>query len=146
MAVHTDISSAADVREVIDAWAAALRAKDADGVISHQTPDFVQFALAPPLQASALDRSGLDEWFASWRGRIEYEIRDQSITAGDQLAFCHSLNRMAGTSLGGEKTDLWFRQTMCFCKLGDEWKITHEHDSVPFYMDEEARAAIDLEP
>ena len=82
MAVHTDISSVADVREVIDAWAAALRAKDADGVISHQTPDFVQFALAPPLRASALDRSGLDEWFASWRGRIEYEIRDQSITAG----------------------------------------------------------------
>ena len=46
----------------------------------------------------------------------------------------------------GEKTELWFRHTMGFRKIGNEWKIAHEHESVPFYMDGSFRAAIDLQP
>lgn len=135
----------AEVREVIDAWANALRAKEAGGVTALQTEDIVQFALAPPLRAEALDRDRLEEWFSSWQGRIDYEIRDQRITAGEDVAFSHSLNRMRATTTDGDETELWFRQTMCLRKLGGKWRIAHEHDSVPFYMDD-ARAAIDLEP
>jgi len=64
----------AEVQEVIDEWANAVRAKNADRVVSLQTDDFVQFGLAPPLRAEALDRNGLEEWFSSWRGQIDYEI------------------------------------------------------------------------
>jgi PhnB protein len=135
----------AQVREAIDGWANALRGKDAAGVVSLQTEDFVQFALAPPLRAEALDRRGLEDWFSSWEGPIDYEIHEQKITTADDVAFSHSLNRMRATTTDGEQTDLWFRQTLCFRKLGAGWKIAHEHDSVPFYMDD-ARAAIDLEP
>jgi ketosteroid isomerase-like protein len=31
--------------------------------------------------------------------------------------------------MDGQHTDLWFRQTMCFRKVGGEWRIAHEHDS-----------------
>jgi PhnB protein len=143
-AVATSIVEA-EVREVIDSWANALRDKDAPGVISRQTEDFVQFALAPPLQAEALDRKGLQDWFSSWEGTIDYEIRDQTVTAAEHVAFSHSLNRMRATTTDGEQTDLWFRQTLCFRNVEGEWKLAHEHDSVPFYMDD-ARAAIDLAP
>jgi PhnB protein len=136
----------ADVRAVIQDRASALRAKDADRVVARQTPDFVQFALAPPLRATALDRTGLEDWFSSRQGPINYEIRDQRITAGERVAFSHSLNRMTATTTNGKRTHLWFRQTMCLCKIGKEWKIAHEHDSVPFYMDEDASAAIDRKP
>lgn len=67
------------------------------------------------------------------------------ITTAEDVAFWHSLNRMRATTTDGEQTDLWFRQTLCLRKVGGEWRIAHEHDSVPFYMDE-ARAAIDLTP
>jgi ketosteroid isomerase-like protein len=36
--------------------------------------------------------------------------------------------------------------TLCFRKIDGEWRITHEHESVPFYMDGSVRAAVDLEP
>jgi PhnB protein len=134
-----------ELREVIEGWADALREKDATGVLSHQTEDFVQFALAPPLRAEALDRQGLEDWFSSWEGPIDYEIRDQTITTADDVAFSSSLNRMRATSTDGEQTDLWFRQTLCFCKVSGTWKLAHEHDSVPFDM-EDGRAAIDLKP
>ena len=36
-------SSEAQVRSVVEAWAKAMRAKDADGVVAHWADDLVQF-------------------------------------------------------------------------------------------------------
>ena len=115
-----------------------MRAKDAASVVSHYAADNVKFILAPPLQYTRdnpFDKKGLEEWFSSFEGPIEYENRDLHITAGDDVAFCHSLNRMMATTTKGSKVDLWFRQTLCFRKIDGRWRITHEHSSVPFYMD-----------
>jgi predicted dithiol-disulfide oxidoreductase (DUF899 family)/ketosteroid isomerase-like protein len=139
----------AQIRAVIDDWAGALRGKDADGVVAHHAPGAVLFTLAPPLQhtGSAADgRKGLKEWFATWRGPLGYDIRDLRVSVGDGVAFAHSLNHMTGAKTTGENVDLWFRDTMCFRRISGEWKITHEHESVPFYMDGSVRAATDLEP
>jgi PhnB protein len=135
----------ARVRAVIDDRARALRAKDTAGVLHHHAPGFVQFSLAPPLTSTA-DREELEAWFATWRGPLGYEVHHLSVTAGDDAAFSHSLNRMSGTKVDGEKPSLWFRDTLGFRRIGGEWKITHEHESVPFYMDGSFKAAIDLTP
>ena len=139
----------AQIRLAIENWAKALRNKDADGVISHYTTDLVHFSLAPPLQyagAAAQNKKRLEEWFSTWQGPLEYEVEDLLIKASDSVAFSHSLNRMSGTNSDGSKRQLWFRLTLCFEKIDGQWKIAHEHDSVPFYMDGSARAALDLEP
>ena len=47
-------SSEAQVRSVVEAWAKAMRAKDADGVVAHWADDLVQFDLAPPLRTLAM--------------------------------------------------------------------------------------------
>lgn len=142
-------SDEARIGSIIDDWARAIREKDADRLLSHNTPDFVQFSLAPPLEYvadNARDTKSLKEWFATWEGPVDYEIHDLRIRAGEKVAFSYSLNRMSGTKADGERSTLWFRVTLCFEKIDDDWKIAHEHDSVPFYMDGSARAAIDLEP
>ena len=136
----------AQIRALIEDWAKALRVKDVDGVMAHYAPDHVTFDLAPPLISSGADANGLKAWFATWRGRLGYESRDLKITAGDDAAFCHSLNRLSGTKTDGEKADVWFRLTLCFRKTGGKWRIAHQHESVPFYMDGSYRAAVDLEP
>ena len=135
----------AEVQAVIEDWADAIRTKDAKRVVAHGTAEFVQFSLAPPLVADT-NIEGLEQWFATWRGLIDYGMRDLRITAGDDVAFAHSLNRMRGTRTSGEATDVWFRHTMCLRKVGGEWKIAHEHESVPFYMDGSMKAALDLKP
>jgi PhnB protein len=135
-----------EIRAVIDDLAHAHRAKDSGGVVRHQAPGFVQFSLAPPLISTAADARGLEEWFATWRGPLGYEVRELRVTAGDDVAFCHSLNRLTGTKVDGETPDIWFRVTLCFRRIGGAWKIAHEHESVPFYMDGSYRAAVDLKP
>jgi PhnB protein len=132
------------IRTVIDAWAAAIRKKDAGGVVSHHGPDFVHFSLAPPLQSTTTDAKGLEKWFAGWRGAIGYEVHDLNITAGDDVAFSSSLNRLSGTTVDGETSGIWFRHTLGLRKIAGAWKIVHEHESVPFYMDGSFKAAVDL--
>jgi PhnB protein len=119
---------------------------DQNRVVRHHAPEFVHFSLAPPLVVNEPDAKALQAWFATWQGPLVYELRDLTITAGDAMAFCHGLTRLAGTKIDGQKNELWFRQTLCLRTVADTWKITHQHDSVPFYMDGSLKAAVDLRP
>lgn len=126
-----------------------LRNKDASSVVECYASENVMFVMSPPLQftpENAPGKNGLEQWFAGWDGPIEYETRDQKITANDEIGFSSSLMRMHGTKTDGEKVDMWYRNTFCFCQIDGEWKIVHQHESVPFYMDGSARAAVDLKP
>jgi PhnB protein len=134
------------IRAMLQDWVNAIRAKDADAIVSCQSEPFVHYSLAPPLLSTASDKKGLNDWFDTWEGPLGYEIHDLSITLGDGAAFCTSLNRLSGTKVGGAKNSLWLRLTLGLRKIDGEWKIVHEHESVPFYMDGSFRAAVDLEP
>ena len=138
----------AQIRDLIDRWVTALRAKNADELLSCYAADVVSFDLAPPLQyvGTAALRKSLAEWFSTFRGPIGYEMRDLSITAGDDVGFCRSLNRLTGTRTDGEKTDVWVRATVGCRRIDGRWLISHEHASVPFYMDGSGKAAVDLKP
>ena len=136
----------AQIRAVVEEWAGAIRAKDVAGVVRHHAPGFVHFSLAPPLISTASDRKGLEAWFATWQGLLGYELRDLTVTAGEDVAFSHSLNRLSGTTTEGEKSSIWFRHTLGFRRIGSAWKITHEHESVPFHMDGSFKAAVELTP
>jgi ketosteroid isomerase-like protein len=91
----------------------------------HYAPDIVAFDLALPLQyrGAGTYRKNWEEWFPTFRGPIGYEIRDLSIAANEDLAFCHSFNRITGTRTDDEKTDVWVRATVCCRKLDGQWKI-----------------------
>ena len=101
---------------------------------------------APPLQADAPLKKSLEEWFQTFRGPIGYEIHNLKITVGGDVTFCHSLNRISGQRTNSEDTDIWVRETIGLRKIDGRWLITHEHESVPFYMDGSNRAAVDLKP
>lgn len=128
----------------------ALRAKDSKGVIGNFAEESVMFLLAPPLQfktgENAPGINGIEEWFETFEGKITYEVKEFTVTTGETTAFCHSLNRITGSRKNGEETDIWVRETLGLKKVEGVWKITHQHQSVPFYMDGSAKAAINLKP
>lgn len=130
------------IRAVIADRAAAMHDRDAERFVSHYAPRITKFDLAPPLAyqgREARDAEALRAWFSSHPGGpVGYEIRDLAVTVGGDVAFCHSL-----TQLGGA---LWFRSTLGLHKIGGGWRITHEHNSTPFYMDGSDKAALDLQP
>jgi uncharacterized protein (TIGR02246 family) len=136
------------IRKLIDDWGKALRAKDIDGMMSHYAPDILLFDLAPPLRYVGADayRNNWEEWLPTIEGPVGSEHRDLSITAGEDVAFCHGLHRISGKKTGEEQFETWVRVTVCLRKIDGEWMVVHEHVSVPFYMDGSFRAAVDLAP
>ncbi|HZB49670.1 MAG TPA: SgcJ/EcaC family oxidoreductase [Mycobacteriales bacterium] len=139
-----------EIRELLTALEPAMREGDAERVVARYSPDAVKFDLAPPLRlsgAEVTDAEGLRKWFAEKGGSVDYRVTDLVVTAGADIAYAHSLNRMADPAPDGSpRFELWFRATYCLRKRDGRWLITHEHNSTPFYMDGSFAAALDLRP
>ncbi len=139
-------AAVAEIRAVIEDWADALRQKDAKRVVAHGAPDCVVFSLAPPLKSSDAGEAGLEQWFSTWRGPLGYRLEDLDISAGGDVAFVSMLTELSGEKVDAGKISVWFRQTLGLKRLPAGWKIAHQHESVPFYMDGSFKAAVDLNP
>lgn len=128
-----ETAAEARIRELIESFAAAFRAKDIDGVMSLFAPTILSFDLAPPLRCVGADalRKHWEATFAALQGPVAYEIHDLAIEVSDRLAFSRSLNRMRGTLPDGRTTERWLRWTVCFHLIDGRWQATHEHVSVP---------------
>jgi uncharacterized protein (TIGR02246 family) len=137
----------AAIRELINGFVTAIRVKDINGVMSVFDPEVVSFDLGPPLQHGGGEtfRKRWQELFELYESSIDYEVRDLSITAGDDVAFSHSLNRVSGTMKDGRKSDRWLRWTACYRRTNDKWLIVHEHVSVPADV-RNGKAMLDLKP
>jgi ketosteroid isomerase-like protein len=147
MATANNETPAAEIRALIDERLKAVQNKNAEGLVAHTASDVLTFDIVKPLQnvGAAAVKKRAQEWFASYDGPMGYEIRDLEITAGADVAFCHFLNHVTGTSNDGKQIDMWWRATAVFCKVEGQWMLTHEHDSVPFDM-ESGLASLDLQP
>jgi ketosteroid isomerase-like protein len=142
-----DFADEADIRRLFDGWAEAIRAKDIDASLHHYSPEIVAFDVINPLQYVGLEtlRTRLRDWFSSFEGRIGYENRELSIAAGQHVAYGHSLNHVNATTREGHTLDMWWRATVCFCKIDGEWTVTPLHTSVPFDT-ATGNASLDLKP
>jgi ketosteroid isomerase-like protein len=103
----------AELRTLLEQTSAAVRAKDAAALISRYAADVVAFDVVDPLQYRGRDevKRRAEEWLASWRGPIRFEMRDLVFSVSAESAFCHSLNHVAGTKKDGEDLDMWWRAT-----------------------------------
>lgn len=138
------------LRTLIEDRAAAIRAKDAARATAPYAPDTVMFVLMPPSQPkphdNAPNQSGVSEWFASFQGPIDCESRDLRITTSPEAAFAHHLLHISGVRPDGQPANYWLRETLGFRHLDGRWQITHQHQSVPMYLDNTGRPALDLHP
>jgi ketosteroid isomerase-like protein len=90
----------------------------------------------------------MENWadvFTVYQRPLGYEIRDLTITVGDNVALGHSLNRISGTLNNGNQADYWVRWTGCFQKIDGTWLIVHDQVSVPVDV-ASGRALLTLQP
>jgi len=137
----------AQIRKLMDDRVKAVRTKDVDASTSNLAPDMLSFDVVNPLQRIGIEssRKRAEEWFSSFQGQIDHEIRDLIITAGDDVAFCHGLSHVSATRTDGGQLDMWWRTTVCFRKTDGNWMVTHEHNSVPFDV-KSGNASLGLTP
>jgi len=122
----------AQIRGLIERWAAAVHAGDLDGVLADRTADIVMFDVPPPHDGVR----GLDDYRATWPPFFEwqasgamFEIVRLDVTAGEDVAFAHALLR-CGTPDGLESDPTRrLRLSIGLRKEGGRWVVAHEHHS-----------------
>lgn len=138
------------IRELKENLTKSIRQKDVVGAMAPFAERTVMFVLAPPLRfitgENAPGANGIADWFSTFVGEIGLDYQELAITASGDVAFCHSLEHLTGIRTDKTKTDLWFRETLGLQKVNGAWQITHQHQSVPLYMDKNGQAATDLTP
>ena len=142
-ATTTAATDEARIRDRIDEWARALRAKDIEALMTIYDPDMVTYDLMPlqTLGANAY-RKNFEAWFGSVQGGIDYTIHDLRLATSQDVAFCHYVGHVRCTRTTGEQTDYRVRATMGLRKTNGRWLVTHEHVSLPFPTMQAMRAAL----
>ena len=143
---NADAADQIAIRAIFGDRTNALYGKVADLALKHLAPDAVSYDLAPPLRYLGADKAAMEKWFATWDGPIGWSMGDLDVMVGGDIAFAHGLGHMTGIKTDGEQVDLWTRVTVGFRRIDGTWKITHQHNSVPFLMDGSYKAAVDLKP
>ena len=144
---HQSSRDEADIRALIETVNQAHHNKDAAVIVAPYARDAAIFDLAPPLSHEGMDLQQKKAWLETWEGPVDRESRDFNITVSGDFAFCHGFYRLSGTpKAAGRPISFWMRATVCLVRDRGGWRIVHEHESVPFYMDGSLRPAFDLKP
>ena len=130
---EADSDDEAAVRDVIEAWADAVRRRDYAGILRSHSSDFVMFDVPPPFKSVGLDayRKTWDLFFSWSNEPVRFEIHEMDIAAGREVAFAVASMGCAEPGSGGKPEPLDFRLTICLKKIDGRWMIVHEHHSVP---------------
>ncbi len=137
------------LRDLVDRFAEAVRARDVKALVGFYVKDVVAFDLVGPLAHRGLEavKRRAEEWLAQFEGPLGYEVRDLrlDVRENEDIAFSSSLNGIDGRAKDGRNVKMWIRVTVGYRKLAGEWRIVHEHVSVPFDM-KTMKAELDLKP
>lgn len=126
-----NLSNEEQIRTLVERWAKAIRDNNIEGVLAHHTDNVVMFDAIPPLQSQGMEayKEAWGHFFdMSQGGDRAFNLRELKITAGDHVAFCHSLVDIE---------DFTVRLTLGLRKVAGEWLIAHEHHSAPGDVEEE---------
>lgn len=137
------------IRALLKQWQEAFRDRNAAAVMAVYAPEdqLVAFDVVPPLAllGRAAYRKSYEDFFAMFTGPLHVELRDVRIVAGGDVAFLHCFDHIAGTLQSGEDFGIWLRVTCGLRRVGGQWRIMHDHVSVPTNF-ETGMAVLDAVP
>ncbi len=124
----------AEIRRLIAAWSAALEAKDVDAMTADYLPDAIMFDAIPPYKTvgKAAIREAWVNCLPYFPEKFKSEHRDISVHVSGDLALVHGLHHFVPTPADDPLGQNWMRVTIGYRRVDGNWKVVHEHISVPF--------------
>jgi ketosteroid isomerase-like protein len=130
-----NVTSESHIKALLEAWADAVRRHDVPAILAYHEPDMVMFDLPPPLQCRGIKayEQTWDLFFRYNKPGTAFEFQELAVTAGQDVAFAVAIMHCGpGASPNPKDKDgFLFRLTVGLRKVGGDWRITHEHHSVP---------------
>jgi uncharacterized protein (TIGR02246 family) len=132
-AISNEGTNGGEIRTLVENWASAVRRRDYDGILRHHGHDLLMFDVPPPLQSKGLEayKRTWELFFAASRDPVVFDIVDMSVVAGSDVAFAAAIVRCSESDPSGAQPDLTVRLSIGLRKIDGDWKIVHEHHSIP---------------
>jgi uncharacterized protein (TIGR02246 family) len=123
------------IKALLEAWAEAVRRHDIRAILAHHDPDMVMFDLPAPLQCKGIEayEKTWDLLFRYHKPGTAFDFEELNVTAGQDVAFVSAIMRCGpdSSSNPADKDGFLFRLTVGLRKVDGDWRIAHEHHSVP---------------
>ncbi len=122
-----------DIKALINSWAKAVRDEDRAAIRAGHDAGILMFDVPPPFRVQGLEAymATWETFFDSAEKPVAFDFSDVRITAGSDVAFATATGHCVAIDSDGHREPLKFRLTMGFRKIDGEWRITHEHHSLP---------------
>ena len=125
----------ARIKALLESWADAVRRHDLPAILAHHARDIVMFDLPPPLQCKGIEayQQTWDLMFRYHKPGAAFDFRELAITAGADVGFAVAIMWCGpdSSSNPADSAGFLFRLTVGLRKVDGDWRITHEHHSVP---------------
>ena len=134
MLEHADTEESR-IKTLLEAWADAVRRHDVPAILAHHETDMVMFDVPLPLKCTGIaayeQTWGL--FFRYHKPGAAFDIQELAVTAGQDVAFAVAIMRCGpdSSSNPADKDGFLFRLTVGLQKVDGDWRIAHEHHSVP---------------
>lgn len=123
------------VLQILDAYKAAVNAKDVDVFVSLYAPDLIAFDLWGEWSYRGIEawRKMVTAWFGSLGDEsVVVEMDKAQVIAEPQLAVVSAFVTFKGISAEGQELRaMQNRFTWVLKNRAGEWRIVHEHSSAP---------------
>jgi len=124
------------IQQLAVQWAAAVANQNMEQIMAFYADELIAFDAVAQLQftGKAAYKTHWQKCMEFCTGHTAFELKDLTIQQNDQLAFSHALVYCEGSNEKGETQGCWMRLTQGWQKQQGQWRIIHEHFSVPFDM------------
>ncbi len=139
-----------EIERLVSDWSRAVEAKDAEKIVANYGPDTVLFDAIPPGRTVGAREIGRiwAECLPHFPQKFRSEHKDLTIHVDGDLAIVYGLHHFVPEPADHPAGATWMRITVVFRRVVGNWRVIHEHVSIPFdpmtsaavFLDSEANA------
>jgi len=124
----------AEIRRLIAGWSQALEAKDVVALTADYAPEVVMYDAIPPYKTVGAEaiRQIWSSCLPFFPEKFQSEHRDLVIHVDGDVALVHGLHHMIPIPADHPCGQSWLRITVGYRRIDGQWKVVHEHVSIPF--------------
>jgi uncharacterized protein (TIGR02246 family) len=127
-----------EIRDVLDAYAATVHARDVEGHVGLYDEGVHLFDAWEQFEARGREalRAATEQWFGSLgEERVRVTLDDVTVVTDGDVGFAHAAVVFAAETPSGERVRAMTNRFTFGLRRDGRWRIVHQHSSLPISMD-----------
>lgn len=125
---------AQEVLAQIDLWDKAVVGTNISALVEQCIPDMSMFDVSTQLKNVEEYKTEWEKFSPYFMDGMQISRREMKLHASDTLAVLHCLSKVEHSALKGKLQMPWCRTTLCLKKSNNQWRMVHQHISMPVDM------------